>query len=57
MTDILHELDADLAPDVARRFLAVATGYLADSGRRDDPVSTARSNAEIYARFDEPLPE
>ncbi|HEU5174362.1 MAG TPA: pyridoxal-dependent decarboxylase [Gemmatimonadaceae bacterium] len=56
MTDILHELDADLAPEVARRFLAVTTGYLADTGRRDDPVSTARSNADLYARFDEPLP-
>lgn len=56
MTDILPALHADLDPDVAGRFLRVATDYLAATSNRDDPVSTSLSAAALYARFDEPLP-
>lgn len=56
MPNILSQLEADLDPAVAARFLAVATDYLAACGRRDGAVSTSRSPAELYGIFDEALP-
>lgn len=57
MSDILSQLEADLAPSVAARFLAVATDYLAACGRREGAVSTPKSPAELYGIFDEALPQ
>ena len=54
--DVLRQLEADLDPQVAARFVQIATDYLAACGRRDGPVSGAVSAAELYRRFDEPLP-
>lgn len=55
-TDILAQLEADLAPAVAARFLEVATDYLASTGARQGGVSTSMSSAAVYAMFDEALP-
>jgi L-2,4-diaminobutyrate decarboxylase len=53
---LLAELEADMQPEAAALFTALATDYLADTRRADGPVSTPRSAAELAARFDEPLP-
>ena len=53
---ILDHLRADLAPDIAAAFLALTTDYLESTGAREGPVSTALGAAELFARFDEPLP-
>lgn len=56
MSSILDLLRADADAGVAHDFLRVATDYLASTERRDGAVSTARASAELYRRFDEPLP-
>jgi L-2,4-diaminobutyrate decarboxylase len=53
---LLAELEADMRPDAAALFTALATDYLADTRRGDGPVSTSRTAAELAARFDEPMP-
>lgn len=59
MTDyarFLAELEADMRPDAAALFTALATDYLADTRRGDGPVSTSRTAAELAARFHEAMP-
>jgi L-2,4-diaminobutyrate decarboxylase len=59
MTDytvLLAQLEADMQPDAAALFTALAAGYLAETRSGDGPVSTSRTSAELAARFDEPLP-
>ena len=55
--DILAALEGDMSPDAGAQFVAVATRYF--SGTRDGagPVSTALSQGELAARFEEPIPE
>jgi len=52
----LSDLDRDLAPPEAERFLALATAYLSDAREGEGAVSTSLSRDELYALFDEPLP-
>lgn len=55
-SEILRALDEDSTTDVAVRLLEVALRYVADASAGEGPVSSARTAAELYARFDEPLP-
>lgn len=56
MSDILQQLEADLDPGVAARFLEVAIDYLSATGQRDGSVSTPLPTEALYAAFDEVLP-
>ena len=56
MSDILAQLTADLEPEVASRFLELATSYLQAMEQRQGAVSTPRTPAELHRRFDEPMP-
>jgi glutamate/tyrosine decarboxylase-like PLP-dependent enzyme len=56
-TSILAELEADMSPEAAALFTALATQYLADTRTGDGPVNTSRSAAELAAQFDEPMPQ
>lgn len=53
---LLAPLDADASPEAGALFLDLVARYLASTARGEGPVSTALSAAELYARFDEPLP-
>ncbi len=53
---ILSEIEADTTLDVATQFAQLVAGYLAETRSGEGPVSTARTVAELAARFDEPLP-
>ncbi len=50
-------LDGDLAADSAERLLSLALAYLTDARKGAGPVSTPLSRDELYALFDEPLPD
>jgi L-2,4-diaminobutyrate decarboxylase len=52
----LAELEADMGPAAAALFTALTTEYLAGTRTGDGPVSTMRTDAELAARFDEPMP-
>ena len=53
---ILATIEADARPDVAREFIDVAAGYLADSRDRSSRASTQHDAATLARRFDEPVP-
>jgi L-2,4-diaminobutyrate decarboxylase len=55
-SDLLAELESDMELDAATLFTSLAAGYLAETRSGDGPVSTARTPAELAARFDEPMP-
>src|SRR5687768_10306240 len=55
--DILREVERDALSDAAAHVVSLATDYLAAAGRGDGAVSSARSRAEVDARFAEPIPE
>lgn len=54
--EILAAIEADASLDAAMQFTRLAAAYLADTRTGDGPVSTRRTNAELAARFDEPMP-
>ena len=54
--DILSLIEADCAPAAAQMFVDLALEYLDTTRDRSGRVSTARSPAELAARFAEPLP-
>ncbi len=53
---ILQEIERDMAPEVARAFVDVVTGYLRDTRDASQRVTTQHTPAELAARFAEPLP-
>lgn len=53
---ILAELEEDMTPEAAMHFTSLAVAYLAETRTADGPVSTPHSNAELAARFAEPIP-
>jgi L-2,4-diaminobutyrate decarboxylase len=55
--DILSELETDTTLDAATLFSTLAASYLAETRDGKGPVSTPRSNDELAARFDEPMPQ
>ncbi|NUO40096.1 MAG: aspartate aminotransferase family protein [Gemmatimonadaceae bacterium] len=55
-THILAALESDMELDAALRFTTLTAEYLSATRSGDGPVSTPRSNAELAARFDEPMP-
>jgi L-2,4-diaminobutyrate decarboxylase len=54
--DILSLIEQDMTLDAAMQFATLTSTYLAATRTGDGPVSTPRSNAELAARFDEPMP-
>jgi L-2,4-diaminobutyrate decarboxylase len=56
MDDLLSRIEQDATLDAALQFATLTAGYLSDTRTGDGPVSTPRSNAELAARFDEPMP-
>jgi len=53
---LLAPLDADASQEAGALFLDLVVRYLASTARGEGPVSTSLSPAELYARFDEPMP-
>jgi L-2,4-diaminobutyrate decarboxylase len=53
---LLAPLDADASREAGALFLDLVVRYLASTAHGEGPVSTSHSAAELYARFDEPLP-
>jgi L-2,4-diaminobutyrate decarboxylase len=57
MSDPLIDLlEHDMSLEAATHFTALAASYLAETRHGEGPVSTPRSEEEIAARFDEPVP-
>ena len=54
--DVLAAIEADAAPTAAHPFVALTASYFAAAAAGDGPVSSARTPAELAARFAEPLP-
>ena len=53
---LLAQIDADASHEAGALFLDLVVRYLGSTARGEGPVSTSLSAAELYARFDEPLP-
>ncbi|MCU0255739.1 MAG: pyridoxal-dependent decarboxylase, partial [Vicinamibacterales bacterium] len=56
LPNLLAELELDAGADAAGAFMALVTGYFAETRLGEGPVSTARTPDELAARFREPLP-
>jgi L-2,4-diaminobutyrate decarboxylase len=54
--EILAAIESDMDLDAALQFATLTASYLSATRTGDGPVSTPRSNAELAARFDEPMP-
>jgi L-2,4-diaminobutyrate decarboxylase len=54
--DVRAELEADCEPEVAAKWIALATEYLAASRNRDEPVSAVQDQRALARRFDEGIP-
>lgn len=56
IADVLAEFELDTRADAGAAFVRVVEQLFAATGAREGPVSTARTPAELEARFDEALP-
>ena len=56
ITDLLARLESDMTADAAMLFTRLATDYLAETRTGEGRVRTRHTSAELFARFDEPMP-
>jgi L-2,4-diaminobutyrate decarboxylase len=57
LEQLLDRIEADMSPDAAAPFAAIAAGYLSRTRRGDGPVSTRLTPSELAARFAGGFPE